>query len=436
MSAPGAKPTAVVVGAGVSGLTAAHVLAHTHDVTLVEGDGRFGGHAHTHTVTARAAGADGPGPTGEVRVDSGFIVHNDRTYPTLQRLFRELGVVTQPTEMSMSVGCAGCGLEYAGGKGPAGILAQPSRLTDPRFLRMLAEVPRLHRRARAVLAGQSDPEQTWGEFLRAGRFSRYTINHFAVPLVACVWSSDADDALAYPARHLFAFLEHHGMLSIGSSPTWHTVVGGSATYVAALVDRLPRARHSAPVRAVERHEDGVDVRLDSGEKLTAGVCVVATHADDALDLLVDATPQEKTWLGSIGYSRNETWLHRDDAVLPTSQRARASWNYRMPGCDVSVDRVLVSYWMNRLMNLDTGSGPGSQLLVTLNPDGWVDPDRVVARMSYTHPVFTVAAVRAAASLREAGGPRLAFAGAHLGWGFHEDGARAGVAAAERLGGAW
>ena len=428
----GRRPRAVVVGAGVSGLTAAHVLARSHEVILLEADERFGGHAHTHTVPTRASG-DTSGP---VRVDSGFIVHNERTYPTLLRLFAELGIATRKTEMSMSVHCDGCGLEYAGGKGLTGILARPSQVADRRYARLLLDVPRFHRRARAVLAGQSDPGQTWGDFLREGRFAAYTIAHFAAPLVACVWSSGVSDALSYPARHLFAFLDNHGMLSIGGSPTWRTVVGGSATYVEAIVERLPAARNAAPVRAVQRHDDGVEVRLASGELLPADVCVVATHADDALALLADASPEEKRALDAIDYSHNETWLHHDDRVLPAAPNARASWNLRLPSCAGAGERVLVSYWMNRLMGLPTGSGPGEHLLVTLNPDGWVDPGRAIARMVYRHPIFTTEAVAAADRLRQAGGPRLAFAGAHLGWGFHEDGARSGLAAARRLGGAW
>lgn len=423
-----------MVGSGVSGLTAAHVLARTHQVTLLEADDRFGGHAHTHRLT------DLPGANEQISVDTGFIVHNDRTYPTLLRLFDELGVRTQATEMSMSVRCDGCGLEYAGGKGPSGLLGRARSIADPRYLRMLAEVPRFHRAARAVLADDSQAAQlSWGEFLAAGRFTDYTIRHYAVPLVACVWSCGDGDAMAYPARHLFAFLDHHGMLSLGGSPTWRTVIGGSNRYVEALVARLPDARVGAPVAAVQRHEDGVTVRLAAGAALEADVCVVATHADTALDILVDATPEEKSWLGSIGYSRNETWLHRDESVLPRQSRARASWNYRMRSCAPQTPhapQVLVSYWMNRLMHLDTGTGPGSQLLVTLNPAGWVKESSVLARMVYSHPIFTHDAVRAAASLREAGGPRLAFAGAHLGWGFHEDGARSGAAAASRLGGRW
>ncbi|GAA1141268.1 NAD(P)/FAD-dependent oxidoreductase [Ornithinicoccus hortensis] len=432
------RPTAAVIGSGVSGLTAAHVLSGSHRVTLLEGDDRFGGHAHTHAVTDSAGRSQ--------RIDSGFIVHNERTYPHLLRLFGELGVRTRETEMSMSVTCGGCGLSYAGGRGPRGILAQPRRAADPRFVRLLTEVPRFHRLARRLLgAGEDDVAAddagdaargqgslTWGQFLRAGGFSRYFVQHFAVPLVACVWSANGQDARDYPARHLFAFLDHHGMLSVTGSPTWRTVVGGSASYVDALVARVPVARSGAPVLAVERHDDGVDVRTGDGTTATFDRVVVATHADDALALLADASAEEKSALSAIGYSTNRTVLHRHPAVLPDRRQARASWNYRLEDCAGGDRPVLVSYWMNRLHGLDSPD----DFVVTLNPGDTVPGRAVVAEMTYRHPVFTHVAVAAAGVLRGAGGPRLAFAGAHLGWGFHEDGCRSGVQAAERLGATW
>jgi predicted NAD/FAD-binding protein len=423
---PSPRPTAAVVGAGVSGLTAAYLLSRSHDVTVFEADHRLGGHAHTHTVRSASGG--------DLAIDSGFIVHNERTYPTLLRLFRDLDVPTQPTEMSMSITCRGCGLSYAGGRGPSGIFAQPWRGADPRFVRMLLDVPRFHRAARALLADVSgDP--TWGEFLTAGRYSTYFIRHFAVPLVACVWSSGDGDALTYPARHLFAFLEHHGMLTVTGSPLWRTVTGGSEQYVARLAERLTDIRAGRPIRAVVRSEDAVTVIADDARPEHFDHVVVATHADQALDLLADATPREKEALGSIRYSRNRTILHRDGAVLPRRGRARASWNYALSACDSASSAVQVSYWMNRLHGLH---GVAEDYVVTLNAGAAtsIAPAAIVAEMTYTHPIFTHEAVAAAGVLREAGGPRLAFAGAHLGWGFHEDGARSGVAAAERFGARW
>lgn len=423
-STPRPRPTVAVIGAGVSGLTAAYVLRDTHEVTVFEAESRVGGHAHTHEVR----GTDGS----TLRIDSGFIVHNERTYPHLLRLFRELDVPTQPTEMSMSITCESCGLSYAGGRGLTGILAQPWRALDPRFVRMLLEVKRFHGAARALLGGRDTSDPTWGEFLAEHRFSDYFVRHFAIPLVSCVWSSGDADSAAYPARHLFRFLDHHGMLTVTGSPTWRTVTGGSQTYVDRLVDRLSDVRRSATVVAVERHDDGVDVRTTDGRTQTFDRCVVATHADQALELLVDATPDEKADLAAIGYSVNETWLHQDAALLPATRAARASWNYRMDSCDEPAPSVSVSYWMNRLH----GIRDGRDHVVTLNATGLVDPATVTARMTYAHPVFTHEAVAAAERLRTAGGERLAFAGAHLGWGFHEDGCRSGVEAAERLGVRW
>ncbi len=255
-----------VIGAGVSGLTAAYALRGTHEVTLFERDSRFGGHAHTHTLS------------NDLRIDSGFIVHNERTYPTLLRIFGELGIQTHVTEMSMSIRCEGCGLSYAGGRGIDGIFAQRRRIADPRFIAMLTEVPRFHRAARALLAGAED--MAWGEFLTRGGYSAYFIRYFAIPLVSCVWSSGDEDTMLYPARHLFAFLDHHGMLTINNSPTWRTVVGGSATYVQAIIDQLPAARSSNPVASVTRHADGVDVTTHEGTQRFDQV-VIATHTDDA-----------------------------------------------------------------------------------------------------------------------------------------------------------
>lgn len=427
MCSTDARPRVAVIGSGVSGLTAAYLLNRTHAVTLFEADHRLGGHAHTHEV----AGASGQ----RLSIDSGFIVMNARTYPTLLRLFAELGVQTRPTEMSMSISCEECGLAYAGGKGLGGLLAQPSRVLDPRFLTLLGQVPRFHREARRLLDNHGkgeDGDPTWGEFLARGRFSDHFISHFAIPLVACVWSCGDEDAAAYPARHLFAFLEHHGMLQVSGSPSWRTVVGGSRTYVERITDALPDVRVSTPVTALERHSDGVDVRALDGTATQFDRVVVATHADQALALLADATPAEKADLASITYSRNETWLHRDAGLLPRSHRARASWNYRLATCRGGADEVVVSYWMNRLQGL----ADDQDHLVTLGGSDRIRPESVTARMTYEHPVFTTQAVAAARRLRDAGGDRLAFAGAHLGWGFHEDGARSGAAAAESFGATW
>ncbi|MCF3170133.1 MULTISPECIES: NAD(P)/FAD-dependent oxidoreductase [Streptomyces] len=421
----GRRRTAVV-GAGVAGLTAAHVLRDAHEVTLYEADDRVGGHAHTHELDA----SDGRVHS----VDSGFIVHNRRTYPNLLRLFDELGVATQESEMSMSVRCEGCGLEYAGARGPSGLFAQPRSALRGPYLRMLADVPRFHRAARALLAlpegGAS--EMTLGEFARRGRFSPYFRAHFLTPVVSAVWSCDPVTALSYPARYLFRFLDHHGMLSIGGSPVWRTVTGGSRSYVDLVVKQLSAVHTATPVRAVARHPDGVTITTRDGTTASYDSVVIATHPDQALRLLADPTDAERTVLGAFRYSRNPTLLHTDTTLLPRARGARASWNYLMPSCAADADHVTVSYDMNRLQRLDA---PDS-FVVTLNGSDRVDPASVRARMVYEHPVYTPESVAAQARLPALTGPVTAYAGAYHGWGFHEDGCRSGVEAAAALGVAW
>ncbi|WP_328564298.1 NAD(P)/FAD-dependent oxidoreductase [Streptomyces coelicoflavus] len=414
-----------VVGSGVAGLTAAYVLGREHRVTLYEADDRLGGHAHTHDLTAS---------DGRVhRVDSGFIVHNRRTYPNLLRLFDELGVATQQSEMSMSVRCEGCGLEYAGARGPAGLLARPRSALHGPYLRMLAQVPRFHRAARRLLdGGASDQELTLGEFLDREGFSPYFRAHFMTPVVSAVWSCDAATALRYPAAYLFRFLHHHGMLAVGGSPVWRTVTGGSRSYVDRIAERLPDVRTATPVRSVARHADGVDVTAADGTTDTYDHLVMAVHPDQALELLADPMPDEKEVLGAFRYSRNATLLHTDTALLPRSRGARSSWNYLMPACDAGADRVRVSYDMNRLQRLDAAG----TYVVTLGGEDRVDPGRVLARMTYEHPVYTPESVAAQRRLPELRTPVTAYAGAYHGWGFHEDGCRSGVEAAAALGVTW
>ena len=413
-----------VVGSGVAGLTAGYLLAQRHEVLLFEADDRLGGHAHTHDVRT----ADGR----EIAVDSGFIVHNERTYPNLLRLFRELEVSTQDTEMSMSVRCEGCGLEYAGARRADGLFAQRGNLARPAYLRMLAEVTRFHRHARRVLDDPDAEDVTLGAFLAVGGYSRYFVDHFALPLVSAVWSADRQTSKRYPARYLFAFLRHHGLLSVFGSPTWRTVVGGSRSYVERIGKQLPAVRLGTPVRAVRRQADGVEIRDAAGAAHRVDRVVIATHADQALALLADPTPAEREVLGAFSYSRNETVLHTDAGVLPRAPGARASWNNLKPSCAADPGQVLVSYHMNRLMRLTEPE----DYLVTLNAGDRIAPERVLARMIYHHPVYTPESVAAQRRLPELTTNRTAYAGSYHGWGFHEDGCLAGVRAAEAFGAGW
>ncbi|MCU1566083.1 MAG: amine oxidase [Pseudarthrobacter sp.] len=424
-----------VIGSGVAGLTAAYVLNREDDVTLFEADSRLGGHAHTH---------DMPQPDGSVLgVDTGFIVHNERTYPTLLRLFAELGVETQDSEMSMSIRCDGCGLEYAGARGGArGIIARPSSLLRGRYLLMLLEVTRFYRKARALLntapvsavsPDEAVPELTLGEFLERENFSPYFVSHFMTPVVSAVWSCDPTTALAYPARYLFTFLGHHGLLGVKGSPQWRTVTGGSARYVEKLAATLPDVRLNTPVSAVRRHALGIELVTEAGVEDFEAV-VIATHPAQALGFLADATPEEKEALGGMPYSVNHTVFHRDPAVLPSADNARASWNYRLPSCEARPDKVLVSYDLTRLQRLSPLDG--KRYLVSLGESELIADDAVLERMVYEHPQYTPESVQAQQAIAALSDNRIAYAGAYLGWGFHEDGALSGVRAAGKLGRQW
>jgi len=412
-----------VVGSGVAGLTAAYLQQRRYDVALYEADDRLGGHAHTHDVITPDAGLIG--------VDSGFIVHNRVTYPYLLRLFRELEVETQTTEMSMSIRCEGCDLEYAGGNGVGALFAQPRSVMRPAYLRMLVEVKKFHRQARQVLAS-GDDDVTLGTFLTTGGYSSYFVQHFMVPFVSCVWSTSQDRALKYPARYLFVFLDNHGLLSVTGSHRWHTVVGGSRTSVERAAKQASSVRLTTPVRAVARHADGVSVHDADGCTEDYAHVVLATHADTALDLLAAPTRNERAALSAFGYSRNQTVLHTDTRLLPRAPRARAAWNYLMPGCTTTSGDVVVSYDMNRLQSLPTRM----PVVVSLNAAERIDASHVIAEMAYEHPIFTTESVKAQRVLPDLNDGRLAFAGAYQGWGFHEDGCRSGVEAARSLGVDW
>lgn len=414
-----------VIGSGVAGLTAAYVLSARNRVTLFEADIRLGGHAHTQLVD------DGRG--NPVAVDTAFLVHNDRTYPTLCRLFAELGVQTHDTDMSMSVRDDRIGLQYAGARGLGGLFPSVSNLARPRYLRMLAEVTRFHRAAGDLLGfgdtGAPDDTETLGAFLERNAFSDYFIEHFMTPLVAAVWSCAPGEAMRYPARYLFMFLEHHGMLTVFGSPTWKTVVGGSATYVAAVAERVHEVVLGSPAGSVRRNEHGVQVSTGAGGPRQFDAAVIATHPDQALLALAEPTSREREILGAICYSANHAQLHTDTSLLPTKTRARASWNYLATPGD---GPVLVTYDISRLMGL-TGE---RRFLVTLGGRERVDPSTVIAEMIYDHPLYTPESVAAQRLLPSLDDDRVVFAGAYHGWGFHEDGAAAGLRAAERLGARW
>ena len=411
-----------VIGSGVAGLTAAYLLSARDRVTLFEADSRIGGHAHTQFLDR--------GDGNVVGIDTAFLVHNDRTYPTLCRLFGDLGIATQEADMSMSVRDDGSGLEYAGARGIGGLFPSWSTLARPRYLAMLAEVRRFHRAAARLLRDESaDDDETLASFLDRHGFSQYFVDHFMTPLVAAVWSSRPVDAMRYPARYLFVFLDHHGMLSVFGSPTWRTVTGGSANYVEAIAMRLHEVVAGFRAHSVRRVPQGVQVAVGSGRPRLFDAAVIATHPDQALLMLAEPTSAERMVLGAIPYTTNQAQLHTDESVLPRRHRARASWNYLMAP---DRDGVVVTYDVTRLMRL---AGP-RRFLVTLGGRDRIDYTTVLAEMTYDHPLYTPESVAAQRRLPELNDDKIVYAGAYHGWGFHEDGAASGLRAAERLGATW
>jgi predicted NAD/FAD-binding protein len=392
-----------VVGSGVSGLGAAYLLGQAHDVHVFERDGRPGGHANTVVHDGLA-------------LDTGFLVHNSRNYPLLCRLFDELGVATHESDMSFSVSCGGCGLEYSGRRP----FAQPANAASPGFLRLVWEIARWQRTARP-----EDESQSLAEYLDAHGYSRRFRRHFLVPLTSALWSTAPGRALEFPAAYAIRFFDNHGMLGLGHF-RWRTVTGGSRRYVGAIAGRLGDRLHLGQgVRSVRRGPDGVELRVgDRVERFDQ--VVLATHADQTLALLEDSTPEERRVLGSFAYTRNEAVLHTDSSFLPRARAARASWNYRL----CADDRPTVTYHLNRLQALEAER----DYCVTLNED--VPEEHVLERFTYEHPLYTTATLRAQRDLPRLAGGRTHFAGAYFGNGFHEDGLASGAAVARALGVEW
>ena len=401
-----------IVGSGVSGLVAAHLLSPRHDVVLFEADARIGGHVHTLDVE---------GAGGITAVDTGFIVFNRRTYPNFVRLLDRLGVEAQESDMSFGVRSDARDLEYSG-SGLLGLYAQPANAVSPRFHRMVADIFRFFREAHELL--EEGPEVELLPWLEARGYSRAFIEDHLLPMVGAVWSSSREGVKDFPARLLARFFDNHGFLQVNDRPTWYTVKGGSRTYVQAILDGFRgEVRTSCPVLSIRREPRAVVVRPAVGAAERFDHAVLACHADQALHMLDDPSPLETALLSAFSYRANDVLLHDDEGVMPRRRRAWASWNYHLD--DQASPGASVTYWMNRLQRL-----PGDrQYFVTLNRTAAVRPDRILRRLEYTHPVFTTAGVAAQARHPELlGHRRTSYCGAYWRNGFHEDGVVSALAA--------
>jgi predicted NAD/FAD-binding protein len=426
-----------IVGTGIAGLVSAHMLQHDHDITVFEADDRVGGHANT--VDVEVGGE-------RHSVDTGFIVYNERNYPGFVELLREIGVATQPSEMSFGVSNAESGMEFRA-TNLNSIFAQRRNLLDRGALRFFSEIVRFNRSARRLVAGEprwsssdrlarsgsadaptdlSDlyADESIAEFVRRGRFSRRFVSDFLVPFGASIWSADPEMFTAFPIRAYARFMDNHGLLTMAARPQWRTISGGSRRYVDAVAHSFAdRIRLGCPVqKVVDRPADDgrpcVELLTGRGPESFDRV-ILATHSDQALRLLAAPTAAERSILGAIAYQPNTATLHTDDRMLPTNPRARASWNYSVrPDSRAAT----VTYWMNRLQSIESRR----PLLVTLNRRAEIDDRDVLTEIEYQHPVFDLAAMAAQRRRHEIQGQRgIFFAGAYWGYGFHEDGVQSG-----------
>jgi predicted NAD/FAD-binding protein len=409
-----------IVGSGISGLVCAHLLHGEHDVVLYEAGDHLGGHTHTHDLTVGGAA---------VRVDTGFIVFNEETYPGFVKLLARLGVASQPSDMSFSVKDAKTGLEW-NGRGLDTLFAQRANVFNLKFHRMVADILRFNAVGR-LLARAEPSDEPIGAFVERLGFSREFVEHYLVPIGTAVWSADPSRFAEFPAQTFCRFFENHRFLQLSEQPTWRTVRGGSDGYVKAILAPLAGAVRRAAVTSVRRDVDG----RGALEVTAAGLAperfdrvVLACHSDEALRLLADATPLEREIQGAIPYQENVATLHTDARVMPAARKAWASWNAWVP--PTPRGRATLTYDMSRLQSLATPE----PLLVSLNMDDLIAPERVLRRMTYHHPVYTPESVQAQRRHAEIDGGRgTHFCGAYWSYGFHEDGVQSALRVCQKYG---
>ena len=415
-----------VIGSGISGLSAAYHLRKQADVTLFEAGSYFGGHTHTVDVTL-------PSPQGMVThgVDTGFLVFNEHTYPGLIGLFAELQVQTSASDMSFSVQTPRASGQRAmewSGSNLNTVFAQRSNLLSPTFLGMLRDVLRFNTLANALADRGQDHAlmQPLGEFLETHKFGSAFRHWYLLPMLGCIWSCPTDQMLQFPVATMVRFCHNHGLIQVVDRPQWFTVTGGAKHYVEKLLRHIPHTHLQTPVKRIERNDSGARVFTETGSEVFDAV-VLACHADQALSLLAQPTPQEQALLGAIRYHPNKAVLHTDTSVMPKKRLAWAAWNYeRATDLGLESSRVCLHYWINRLQPL-----PFSQdVVVSLNPVRAIDPSKVLGEYDYAHPVFDLGAIKAQSQLPSLQGQQNTwYAGAWMGYGFHEDGFKAGRDAA-------
>jgi predicted NAD/FAD-binding protein len=405
-----------IIGSGIAGNTVAHHLYKTHDITVYESNSHIGGHTHTHNIEIDSS---------NYAVDTGFIVFNDRTYPEFISLLDTHKVAWQNSNMSFSVSCEKTGLEY-NGTTLNSLFAQRRNLFKPSFYIMIRDILRFNKTSLELLT--SGDEICMGDYLTQNKYGQRFIDQYIIPMGAAIWSTDATQMLKFPARFFVRFFHHHGMLSVNNRPQWCTITGGSARYVEAITAPFKhKIKLNTPIKAVKRSAKQVEITLQNGEIETFDYVFLACHSDEALRMLQDATPAEKDILGAIPYQQNSVFLHTDASLMPKRKLAWAAWNYHLS--TQPSNKVAVTYNMNILQNINCKT----PILVTLNHTENIDPSKVIKRLQYTHPVYTLAGAAAQARHAEISGHnRTGFAGAYWLNGFHEDGVKSALAALQHF----
>ena len=410
-----------IIGSGIAGNTLAHHLHKNHDITVFEANSHIGGHTHTHNVELFGT---------HYAVDTGFIVFNDRTYPNFINLLDELKVAWQPSHMSFSVCNESTGLEY-NGTTINSLFAQRRNFLKPSFYGMIRDILRFNKQSLALL--ESGDEISLGDYLLQNNYKPLFINNYIVPMGAAIWSTDAAQMMNFPARFLVRFFHHHGMLTVNNRPQWRTIVGGSARYVEALTEPFKyKIKLNTPIANVRRLDNSVKLKPQHSEEQTFDYVFFACHSDQALNMLgADASAQEREILSAIPYQENSIYLHHDRSLLPKRTLAWAAWNYHVTDNQSAQgsNKVQVTYNMNILQNLKSPE----PILVTLNHTDFINPAKVIKRLKYTHPVYTIAGAAAQARHAEISGHnRTGFAGAYWRNGFHEDGVASALAALQHF----
>lgn len=410
-----------VIGTGISGLMSAYLLQRAHTLEVFEANDYIGG--HTNTITVPEGGRAVP-------VDTGFIVYNTATYPGLTRLFAELNVPSQESSMTFSLSCRATGLEF----GSEALFAQTRNLFRPAYWRMLLEHVRFGREAEAALTDPHYARHTLGQFTQERKYSKDFVRYFVVPAASAIWSSPHAAIYDFPAQAFFRFYKNHGLLGVGNYLKWRTVTGGSQVYVQKLTAGFRDRIHlNSPVRAIQRCESGVTLRLADDTERHFDQVVIATHSDQALRLLADPSPTEQAVLGGLPYQPNTAVLHTDPSVMPRRRAAWSAWNYTLYTRSGHDQPAALTYWMNALQSLEATQN----YFVTINPAEPIDPAHIIRTIPYAHPLYTLASFEARQRLPEINGQRHThFCGAYFTYGFHEDGLQSGVRVAEALGVHW